>query len=277
MRLSLGFSPCPNDTFIFDALIHKKIDTEGLRFTPVLADVEELNRRAFRAELDVTKLSYHAYAWLIDHYALLHSGSALGHHCGPLLIAKKNLERSEIKDCTIAIPGKYTTANFLLSLAYPQIRQKKEMIFSAIEEAISKGEVQAGVIIHENRFTYMTRGLKKIRDLGEYWESLTKLPIPLGGIVVKRSLSADIQCTINRVLKRSILYAQANPHASASYVRQHAQEMDEAVMQQHIQLYVNQYTVDLGQTGRSAIRLLFEKARANSLIPHSEKNLFAVC
>jgi len=191
-NLTLGFSPCPNDTFIFDALLHGRIDTEGLVFEPVMEDVEALNRRAFAGELAVTKLSYHAFAHLTDQYALLDAGSALGNNCGPLLIARQAMTEAEVNAARIAIPGKMTTANFLLSLAFPLAQHKQEVIFSDIENAVLRGDVEAGLIIHENRFTYAQKGLVKILDLGEHWETTTGLPIPLGGIVVRRDLPLEI-------------------------------------------------------------------------------------
>lgn len=274
MKLSLGFSPCPNDTFIFDAMIHGRIDTEGLEFEVILADVEALNQKAFAGELDITKLSYHAYAHLLDQYILLDAGSALGHNCGPLLIAKKQLSREEVNQSDIAIPGKYTTANFLLGLAFPEATQKREVIFSDIENQVLQEKVQAGLIIHENRFTYQDKGLKKIIDLGEYWESETKMPIPLGGIVVNRRLAPNVQQKVNRVMARSVAYAFDHPEASRPFVKEHAQEMEEAVMQQHINLYVNDYTKGLGEKGRSAVQHMFDLARAKNIIPHSDQSLF---
>jgi len=274
MKLTLGFSPCPNDTFIFDAMIHQKIDTEGLEFEVKLGDVEELNQLAFDQALDITKLSYHAFAYLVDHYALLFSGSALGNNVGPLLIAKQPMSEEEINQSKIAIPGKYTTANFLLGLAYPQATQKEEMLFSDIEQAVLSEKVDAGLIIHENRFTYQDKGLVKLIDLGEYWESTYQLPIPLGGIVVNRSLPADIQSLINRVLHRSVAYAFAHPKDSLDYVKAHAQEMDEEVMYQHINLYVNDYTLDLGEKGKSAVQTLFDVAKSKKIIPNFKNKLF---
>ena len=267
MKLSLGFSPCPNDTFIFDAMIHGKIDTEGLEFEVVMADVEELNKKAFAGELDITKLSYHAFAHLLEKYVLLTAGSALGKNCGPLLISKKNISKEEVKNCKIAIPGKYTTANFLLSLAFPKATNKIEMLFSEIENAVLEGRADAGLIIHENRFTYQEKGLRKIIDLGEYWESTTKLPIPLGGIVVKRSLPDEIQQKINRIMENSVRYALASPTASENFVKKYAQEMDSKIMYEHINLYVNDFTVNLGKSGESAIYRLFEQANDLNLIP----------
>ena len=275
-KINLGFSPCPNDTFIFDALVHKKIDTLGLDFEIVMEDVEQLNQRAFRGELDVTKLSFHAYAFLLEKYVLLDAGSALGRGCGPLLIAKPNLEinNTDLTELRVAIPGKYTTANFLLSMAYPKLMNKQEMLFSDIENAVLNNEVDAGLIIHENRFTYQDKGLKKIIDLGEYWETKTKMPIPLGGIVVNRKLPIEDQQKINIVLKASVDYAFTNPESSLSFTKQYAQEMDEAVMQNHIALYVNDYSLDLGREGKKAIEVFFEKAVEADIIQTTNESLF---
>lgn len=276
MTLSLGFSPCPNDTFIFDALIHGKINTEGLSFEVHYEDVETLNQKAFRGELDITKLSFHAFAYVLDKYALLHAGSALGFGVGPLLISKSEVgyQTSDIRHQKIGIPGKYTTANFLLSLAFPEAKNKQEIIFSGIESALLNEEIDMGLIIHENRFTYEQKGLHKVIDLGEWWEQETGSAIPLGGIVVKRNLPEDIQQKVNRVLRRSVEYAFVNPESCMGFVHAHAQEMDEAVMKQHIQLYVNQYSVDLGLEGKRAIDTLFEKAQENQLIPTINHPIF---
>ncbi len=274
MKLSLGFSPCPNDTFIFDAMIHQKIDTEDLQFEVVMEDVEQLNQSAFSGNLDITKLSYHAFAYVQDKYALLQSGSALGNNCGPLLIAKKHLSENEIKNARIAIPGKYTTANFLLSLAYPENNKKVEMLFSEIEYALLNDEVDAGLIIHENRFTYTSKGLIKIIDLGEFWESTTQLPIPLGGIAIKRSIPSIIQQKVDRVLKRSVQFALKKPDQTLDFVSRFAQEMDPKVMLQHIDLYVNDFTVELGKAGKSAVEKLFEIAYKKGIIPSKSQKLF---
>lgn len=272
--LSLGFSPCPNDTFVFDALLHGKIDTEGLTFDPVMEDVEALNRRAVLGELDVTKLSYAAFAHLTDRYALLDAGSALGNNCGPLLIARKPMNVDEINAAHIAIPGKMTTANFLLSLAYPNAQNKREVLFSDIEDAVLRGETEAGLIIHENRFTYAQKGLVKILDLGEFWEMTTGLPIPLGAIVVRKDFPIEIQQRINRVLRRSVEYAFAHPADVMPFVRQHAQEMEEAVMRAHIELYVTHHTVDLGNDGREAVRQMFQIAREKGLLANYRNDFF---
>jgi 5,8-dihydroxy-2-naphthoate synthase len=276
MKLTLGFSPCPNDCFMFDAIVNHRIDLEGLDFSTHLADVEALNKAAFAGEADVTKLSYHAYAYCVAGYVLLDAGSALGSNCGPLLISKREIAPAEVAagGLKIVIPGTYTTANFLLSLAFPAARDRTARIFSDIEGALLRGEFDAGLIIHENRFTYGAKGLKKIVDLGEFWEEETGAPIPLGGIVVRRSLPDETKRAVNRVLRRSVEYAFAHRAASLPFVREHAQEMDEAVMYEHIDLYVNDFSVDLGAEGKRAVELLFRKAAANGTIPNHREPLF---
>ncbi|MEM9835963.1 MAG: 1,4-dihydroxy-6-naphthoate synthase [Bacteroidota bacterium] len=267
MTLTLGFSPCPNDTFIFDALVHQRIDTEGLDFKVAMLDVSQLNQRAFAGELDVTKLSYHAYGHLTAHYALLRAGSALGRNCGPLLLAKSKLTDAELLGGPVAIPGKYTTANFLLSIAYPELRDKQAMLFDEIEAAVLKGQVTTGLIIHENRFTYAEKGLLKLRDLGEFWEETTGFPIPLGGIMVNRKLPLAVQQKVDRVVARSVAYAFAHPEASADYVKTHAQAMDPVVMQAHIELYVNDFSRDLGVEGLGAIAELYRRGYQVGITP----------
>ncbi|MEN8117874.1 MAG: 1,4-dihydroxy-6-naphthoate synthase [Bacteroidota bacterium] len=274
MYLTLGFSTCPNDTFIFDAMIHNKVDTEGLRFDVVMADVEELNKGAVEGTIDITKLSYHAYAYIAQNYKLLTSGSALGRGNGPLLISKHKIYPDEVSKLKVAIPGKYTTANLLFSIFYPEIKEKKEYLFSDIEDAILDGEADAGVIIHENRFTYQKKGLKKIIDLGEQWENKTNSPIPLGGIVINRKIDSETQKKVNRVLKRSIQFAFDNPESSYNFVKKHAQEMEDEVMKKHIDLYVNDFTLDLGSEGKDAILNLYEEATKNSIIPSISKDIF---
>lgn len=273
-KIKLGFSTCPNDTFIFDAMVHHKIDTEGLEFEILLADVEELNQMAFKTQLDVTKLSYHAYAHLWSKYNILNSGSALGRNNGPILISKHKIYPDEVNDLKIAIPGKNTTANLLFTIAYPEAKNKIEYLFSDIEEAIHSNEVDAGLIIHETRFTYEKDGFKKIIDLGEFWENTTQSPIPLGGIVVKKDLDKAIQEKIDRVLKRSIEYAFKNPKSSISYMKQYAQNMNDDIMHQHIQLYVNDFSFDLGPEGKKAIHTLYEKAFELKLIESLPEDIF---
>lgn len=276
MKLTLGFSTCPNDTFIFDAMVHHKVDTEGLQFDLILADVEELNRNAFNGNIDITKLSYHAYSYVADNYKLLTSGSALGYKNGPLVISKHKIFPDELSDLKVAIPGKHTTANLLFSIVYPNVNQKLEYLFSDIEEAILSGEVDAGVIIHENRFTYEKKGLKKIIDLGEDWEEKTKSQIPLGGIVIRRDLSVEFQQKVNRVLKRSVEFALANPQSSYEFVKKYAQELENNVIQKHIDLYVNNFTVDLGDLGKSAVIQLFKKAVEARIITNNPEDIFVI-
>lgn len=272
--LTLGFSPCPNDTFIFDAMLHGKVDTEGLDFEVFMEDVENLNRRAFAGEIAVTKLSYHAFAHLTHRYALLHAGSALGRGCGPLLVARQPMSEADISSARIAIPGRMTTANFLLSLAYPAAHRREETLFSDIEDAVLDGRADAGLIIHENRFTYQQRGLVRLLDLGEYWEGNTGLPIPLGGIVINRDLSRETREKVNRVLRRSVEYAFAHPEDVMPFVRAHAQSMDDTVMQAHIHLYVTKHTIDLGDDGRQAVREMFRIARQKGAITAFQEDLF---
>lgn len=280
MELTLGFSPCPNDTFIFDALIHHKIDTEGLDFQVFFDDVETLNQKALRQELDITKLSYHAYAYVTENYVLLNSGSALGFGVGPLLICSNELFTDSayllknIADLNIGIPGKYTTANFLLSLAYPEAKKKTEMLFSEIEDAVIASRIDIGLIIHENRFTYQDKGLHKILDLGEFWEDLTSSPIPLGGIMMKRQFPEELKQKVNRVIRRSVEFAFENPKSGLEFIRSHSQEMSEEVMYKHIELYVNKYSVDLGDEGRKAVSVLFDGAVKLEVIPEPKEKLF---
>ena len=276
MTLTLGFSPCPNDCFMFDAMVHRRIDLEGLDFDVRMADIEALNSAAFAGGVDITKLSFHAYAYCAGDYVLLDAGSALGRNCGPLLISQRPISPEEVAagDVRIAIPGKYTTANFLLSLAFPRATDKSECLFSDIEAGVLAGRFDAGLIIHENRFTYADRGLKKIIDLGEFWESETGAAIPLGGIVISRRLPADVRQRVNRVMRRSVEYAFANRDASLPFVRANAQAMSDEVMYKHIDLYVNEYSVDLGVDGRRAVEVLFERARNSGVIPEMKEDLF---
>jgi 1,4-dihydroxy-6-naphthoate synthase len=270
MKLTLGFSPCPNDCFIFDALVHGKIDTQDLSFDVIMEDVEALNRRAFNGELDITKLSYHSLFHLVDRYALLNSGSALGFGCGPLLVCKNDFdfEKKDPKDLIVAIPGQFTTANFLLSLAFPEIINKNELLFSEIESAVVSGKFDAGLLIHESRFTYEGKGLKKIVDLGDYWEKMISAPIPLGGIVMRRNFDKDLINKVDNLIKKSVDYAFQNRDSSMNFVRNHSQEMDESVMKRHIELYVNDYSKNLGELGWNAVNLMYrcgvEKGIINS-------------
>ena len=251
---------------MFDALLHDRIDTQGIEFNYYLEDVETLNRKAQGNHYDVSKISYHGFLHVLKTYQLLDSGSALGRGCGPLLISKKVLKQQDLQHSRVGIPGKYTTANLLCSLAYPEITNKVEMVFSKIEEALLNEEIDAGVIIHENRFTYQEKGLHKLLDLGDFWESQTGFPIPLGGIVVKRSLPQEIKELIEQLIAQSVQYAFDYPEASRDFVTCHAQEMDQEVMKQHIQLYVNEFSTSLGIEGKSAIQKLIEESAAKKLI-----------
>jgi 1,4-dihydroxy-6-naphthoate synthase len=274
MKLTLGFSPCPNDTFIFDAMVHGRIDTEGLEFDYFLADVEELNRKALTSAVDITKISYHAYAYVAQNYLILDSGSALGHRNGPLLISKRLISQSDLAHLRIAIPGKYTTANLLFSIAWPDALNKIEYLFSGIVDALMKDEVDAGLIIHETRFTYYKKGLYKVADMGEYWEKLTGLPIPLGAIVINRNIPDDIALKVNRILQRSLEYAYKDSFASYDFVSGNAKEMDSTVMNNHIKLFVNDYTLNLGKKGKEAINTLFRIANEKGVIPALPERIF---
>jgi len=281
MKLTLGFSPCPNDTFIFDALIHHKIDTDGLTFEVSYDDVETLNQKAMKGQLDITKLSFHAFAYAASQYALLDAGSALGFGVGPLLISHKfNAEtlaerlKTDPESLRVGIPGKYTTANFLLGIAYPELQNKQELVFSEIENALLEDQIDLGLIIHENRFTYQDKGLIKIVDLGDYWEKLTGCAIPLGGIVINRNLNRDVQLKVNRLIRESVEYAFAHPKSGIDFIREHAQAMDEAVMFKHIELYVNKYSINLGVEGRKAVDTLFTLAQERNIIPPIQHHLY---
>ncbi|MEO8088007.1 MAG: 1,4-dihydroxy-6-naphthoate synthase [Bacteroidota bacterium] len=353
-KFTLGFSPCPNDTFMFDAMVHQKIDTEGLEFDVVMEDVETLNQMAINGELDISKISFAAFTRITEVFEMLNSGSALGKGVGPLVVSRQSAanegksavssqqstageEQASVgsrqsaakekqlavgswqgtageeeqtavgrkesaanegksavgsqqlavdsreavvqigrvdSEWKFAIPGKNTTANFLFSIFFPEAKNKTEMIFSEIENAVLSGKVDAGVIIHESRFTYEQKGLKKICDLGELWEKETGQPIPLGGIAVKKNLPEEMKQRIDRVIKRSVEFAFANPESSAIYVKENAQEMDSAVSRKHIETYVNHFSVDLGEEGRNAIQFLFQKAKEVGLIHSIPPSIF---
>ncbi len=271
-NVSLGYSPCPNDTFIFYALAHKKVRGE-VEFSEVLKDVETLNAMALRKELDVTKASFYAFGFLREGYCLLHSGSALGRGCGPLIVAKKTIKASDLAGKKIAIPGKMTTAYLLLQLFSPGIKKVVEMPFDRIMNAVSLGTVDAGLVIHEGRFTYPSYRLVKLIDLGEWWEERTGLPIPLGCILAKRELGADVIMEIDRLIGKSVEYGFSNRELTREYIKKYAQELDDSVIDQHIGLYVNDYTLDIGD-GATAVGTLLRMAEALNLIPHSDKPLF---
>ena len=259
-KLTVGISPCPNDTFMFDAIINKKIDTADFEFEFVITDVENLNKRALKFELDITKVSYFTYFRLQKYYDLLESGSALGYNCGPLLISREWFDTSDIRNLRIAIPGKNTTANFLLTYAFPKAVNKIEILFSEIENAILNNEVDAGVIIHENRFTFEDKGLVKITDLGEYWQNKTNCPVPLGGIIIRNNIDNQIKRKFENILRNSIQFAFDNPSSGMKFIKLHASEMDDHVIRQHIDTYVNEYSLKLGKKGKEAVEKFLESA-----------------
>jgi 1,4-dihydroxy-6-naphthoate synthase len=261
MRLTLGFSPCPNDTFIFDALVNGRVETGALRFEPVLEDVQTLNEWALAGRLDVSKISYGVLPRVTDRYALLEAGGALGQGVGPLLVSRPGAGPFDPATMTVAIPGADTTAHLLFSLAFPGATRKTFLVFHEIEAAVLAGRVDAGVIIHEGRFTYAAKGLAKLMDLGEHWERETRSPIPLGGIVARRSLDAAVRRQVDRLIRLSLERANADRAHLSGYVRRHAQELDEAVMRQHVDLYVNDFSLGLGEAGRRAVGTLLDVYR----------------
>lgn len=275
-NISLGYSPCPNDTFIFYALIHNKIKNGELNFDEVLLDVETLNQKALKAELDVTKISYAAFGHLRKDYCLLKSGGALGRGCGPLLITKHDYKMEDLRDKKVAIPGNLTTAYLLLQLFDNAFRSSSivPMPFHEIMQAVSNGEVDAGVIIHESRFTYQSHGLRKIIDLGNWWEKETGLPIPLGGIIARRSLGDSLIKQIDESIKQSILYAFDNRQSPVDYIKQHSHELSDDVINQHINLYVNDFSVDLGNEGEKAVRELLSRAEKAGIFQKNSLPLF---
>ena len=275
MPLTLAFSPCPNDTFIFDALVNKSIDTEGLSFDVVLEDVQTLNQWAIEGKLDVSKISYGVLPLILNQYKVLNSGGALGMGVGPLLITKDPaITLEQINEASIAIPGENTTAHLLFSLAFPNARNKSFHVLHEIEDLVLSGAVDAGVIIHENRFTYHLKGLNKLMDLGNYWETKTATPIPLGGIVVHNRIPREVALQINRLIQKSLAYAFKHYPELSDYVRMHAQEMSETVMRQHIDLYVNDFSSDLGSSGKQAVNQLLDIAHA--IMPGSTSSSDAV-
>jgi 1,4-dihydroxy-6-naphthoate synthase len=262
-KLTLAFSPCPNDTFMFHAMLHGLVDTKGYKFEYDLLDIEELNKNAFCEKYDITKLSFGALGKLLDKYSLLKSGAALGRNCGPLLVCKTPELPKEPKNLKIAIPGENTTANMLLSMMWPEAVNKNAVLFSEIEDEVVNGNYEAGLIIHENRFTYKLKGLHKIVDLGEWWEKTTDLPIPLGAIAVKKSFNEKTKYDVEDIIRRSIEFAFQNPDSCMEFVMKHATAMDKDVALQHIKLYVNEFSLNLGIQGKKSIEVLFEKATFN--------------
>ncbi|MGB9715295.1 MAG: menaquinone biosynthesis family protein [Thermodesulfovibrionales bacterium] len=280
---SLGYSPCPNDTFLFYAIANKKIDTRGLNFKEVLLDVETLNQMALRSELDITKTSYHALGYLLENYCLLRSGGAIGKNCGPLIVSKKDFDVQDLNKKKIAIPGRLTTANLLLQLFIsesnipnPLFPQFIEIPFHKIMDSVVKGEVDVGLVIHEGRFTYPSYGLKKIIDLGEWWEKNTGLPLPLGCIIAKRNIGKDIIKKIESVIRKSIEYSLNNRNESRSYIKQYAQELEDNVIEQHINLYVNEYSLDIKEEGLLAVKELLRKAELAGIVKKKRDDLLCV-
>ena len=272
-QLSIGFSPCPNDTYTFCGLVNGKIPISGWSLQPaVLEDVETLNVWAMHGRLDITKLSFHALGHVLDDYVLLHSGAALGRGCGPLLVAGRQIAPDAFAGMTVAIPGKYTTAAMLLNLYTPAWKDIVIMRFDDIMPAIESGKVDCGVIIHESRFTYKGRGLELIVDLGAWWEKISGHPIPLGGIVARRSLGRDLIVKIDRAVKASVLWAQQNSRLCRSYIKEYARELDDSVINEHIGLYVNTFSEDLGEEGLAAVEFFLQKGRQASMFPESQEH-----
>lgn len=276
MKLTLGFSPCPNDTFIFDALVNNKIDTEGFELEVVLEDVQTLNNWALEGRLDLSKISYGVLPLVTDNYIMLNSGGALGQGVGPLLIAKNKKDISSINNYSVAIPGVNTTANMLFSFAFSNVKNKKFMVFDRIMDAVVNEEVDAGVIIHESRFTYKDKGLVKLMDLGDYWEQRTNAPIPLGGIIIKRSFDTGTQLKLQRLIRESVEYSFKKYPEISSYVSAHSHELSEDVMRKHIDLYVNDFSIDIKDKGRSAVEKFLEiYADNNGTKRINSNNIFA--
>jgi 1,4-dihydroxy-6-naphthoate synthase len=273
-KLSLGFSPCPNDTFIFHALVHGRVPCDGISFSEQLEDVETLNRMALGGLLDVSKVSYHLLGRILKDYLLLRSGGALGRGCGPLLVAREPLDPGKLKGKKIALPGQFTTAALLLRLFDPSLSDLVYLPFEKIMSAVADGSVAAGVIIHESRFTFASLGLQQVLDLGQWWERETGHPIPLGGIAARRSLGRDTLLALEQGLTRSVRYAFDHPGEARPYIRAHSQEMSDQVCDAHIGLYVNDYSLGLGSEGEAAVRLLLEHATAAEIIPASSEPLF---
>ncbi|MFN5477981.1 MAG: 1,4-dihydroxy-6-naphthoate synthase [Chitinophagaceae bacterium] len=274
MKLTLGFSPCPNDTFIFDALVNEKIDVQGFKFDVMMEDVETLNRWAMQEKLDITKISYGVLPRILPAYRVLDAGGALGKGVGPLLVAKQPIDLEDVSQLRVALPGANTTAHMLFTLAFPDAQQKQFLVFHDIEDAVLRGDVDCGVIIHENRFTYAEKGLHKLLDLGEFWEHNTKSPIPLGGIVMNRRFDPAIMAKIDALIRESVAYSWKQYPVLSPFVREHAQEMSEDVMRQHINLYVNEYSSSLGQEGRSAVWQLLEVS--SNIVPQPVTGAFEV-
>lgn len=275
-ELTLGYSPCPNDTFIFYGLVNNIISSPDIQFKEVLEDVETLNQMADRSQLDITKISYHAFGHLFDRYCLLRSGGALGKGCGPLVVAREQIPIRDLKNRIIAVPGKMTTAYLLLQIFDPSFRDNVVfMPFHEIIDAVRKGQCDAGLIIHESRFTFQKAALKQVIDLGEWWEQETGLPIPLGAIIAKRDLGNNTIHTIERMVRESLAYACAHRDEPKAYIKNHAQELSDDVIDRHISLYVNDYSLDIGEEGIQAVKELFRRAEKLSILEKADLPLFA--
>ncbi len=274
MKIRIGFSSCPNDTYIFDALVHQKINTEAIRYEPFIADVEALNQMALQGDLEVTKLSYHAYGHVSQLYQILDAGSALGFGNGPLLVKKQGTNPPPVEEARIGIPGQLTTANFLLKLAYPAIQQSESILFSIIEDLLLDNQIDYGVLIHEKRFSYAENGLALIKDLGQFWEKMTGLPIPLGGIAVRRDLSYEIKQTVQRHVRESLLLARKHPEATMDYMLSHAQDMRRDILLKHVATFVNDFSLSLGHKGHATIRRLLDYGYQHQIFTHQPEDLF---
>jgi len=273
-KITIGFSPCPNDTFIFDALVHNKINQGDFEYEPIIEDVEVLNQMAVNGKLDVSKLSVHAYGHASAHYSILNSGAAIGHNCGPLLISKRSFSKNEMADKICAIPGQYTSALLLLKIFFPEIVKTKQMLFSKIEQALEDHICDLGLIIHESRFTFMERGFIPIADLGKLWYADTGLPLPLGIIAAHKRIDKKDQLKINDHIHRSIQLAFQNENPINDYIRSHAQSLSDKVIHQHIELYVNEFSLDLGPVGKSAIRFLLSRGAQQGLFKLPSHSIF---
>ena len=272
-RIRLGISPCPNDTFAFYHLLEKQ-DSLPFEIDLVIADVEELNRRVMAGELDISKVSFHLFGHVVDRYRLLRSGSALGRGCGPLVLTRKGCQPVELAEGTTALPGRYTTAAMLFRMfmaerGFPQVNTV-QMNFAQIPDSVASGEVDAGVVIHETRFTYTQKGLHCLQDLGQWWEETTGMPIPLGGIIATRSLDSGLVRRFDQALRQSIEYAHANQDEALAFCAKYAQEMAIDVMRRHIDLYVNSFTLDIGDEGENAVRFMFEYGLRHNLFTQKE-------
>ena len=255
--MTINISSCPNDTFMFDALLHGKIDTKGYRFELHIGDIAELNSYVLDGSVDISKISYATYPLIENNYQILTSGSAMGRGNGPLLVSKYKIYPDEVSSLKIGVPGLTTTANMLLTIGFGDVRERKEYLFSDISEAILEGEVDAGVLIHEERFTYKSKGLNLISDLGDMWEQKSGLLIPLGAIVVRRDIDDKIKRDIDMLVRESISYAFSNPLSSRSFVKSYAQELDSVVIDKHIEMFVNDYSLNVNDLGRASVANFF--------------------